>query len=58
MDGGQTMVKVVVELKEMMHIAQGIVSTGVAVTIGRDGFISFYVLFVANIDEAIVHPLY
>ena len=51
MHGGQTMVQVVVELKEMVYVTQGIVGTAGAVAIGRDGSISLYVLFVARVDE-------
>ena len=56
MHGGQTMVQMVVELKEMVYISQGIVGTAGAVAIGRDGSISFYVLFIARVDE--LEPLF
>jgi len=51
MHGGQTMVQVVVEFKEMVYVTKGIVGTAGAVAIGRDGSISFYVLFVTRVDE-------
>jgi hypothetical protein len=45
------MVQMVVELKEMVYVTQGIVGTTGAVTGGRDGSISFNVLFIARVDE-------